>query len=264
MTPSESILIILPKIFGYIFHTFTSPLIYTYDLTLYPQDQLTGNLLKEDRKFHLFCMSDFHKRKKEGWKQAIGRDEFMRPIRYFDKSKKLTLMYKDEVQINEPFTIIDASTTRDKKSSLFIAWILQCIATMPHYLMDSELHRQSSFFVALTVLLAIINAGLPIYALKNIRTINSIATQLNNQIFTAINAWGYFWRCFLIMLLSALLVAAAAVVFPIFNGEEQHSIGKTIKLEALYIIGISLSTYFLYCKNKLDLLYSALKTFRGY
>ena len=256
---SESILSLIPKFFGYIFHKFTTPLDFTYYLEKSSQEQLTDNLLKEGRQFHLFYIKDLRKREKEGWKRAIGRDEFMRPIHYYDKNKELTLMYKDNESIK-----IEVKVVQEKQSTLVIAWALMCLATMPRLYFDENLRSSSATFIAITLLLSLINAAYPIYALKIIRNINSSSDYSQSIIQKNINAWGYFWRSYISSYASIFIVLAIISIIPIFNNQDQYSFAKTIQFEVLYLLSISLITYFIYSKKKLALFYAVLRIFRGY
>ena len=168
-------------------------------------------------------------------------------------------MYKDNESIK-----MDIKALQEKNSSLVIAWALMCLATMPRLYFDENLRNSSNTFITITILLSAINAAYPIYALKIIRDINSSSNYSQSVIQKNINAWGYFWRSYISSYASIFLVLAIISIFPFFNNQDQYSFGKTIQFEVLYLISISLITYFIYSKKKLALFYAVLRIFRGY
>ena len=93
MSFTEGLVALTARGVGAVFSLITSPKIFVYDLSKTAEEQVTENLIGKGYNFHLCYVHEVGQRKKDGWKIAVGRDEFMRPIHYCDKRNELSYLF---------------------------------------------------------------------------------------------------------------------------------------------------------------------------
>ena len=251
MSISGSLIAVMAKAIGGLFNLFTSPKHFVYDLGKTAEEQVTDNLIGQGYRFYMCYVHDVESMKKEGWKVAVGRDEFMRPINYFDKRDELILMYQKTVK-EQNFL----------NSRTVFAWVLLFLAFAPQMYLKSPTWTTSTELIVTTVICGLVNITYPLFITYKFRVIDFVLDDDTDKSFLEFSTWGLFWRAFVLLYVSMFATAALLALFPRMN--ENAPIITMMQSEVFYILGMTLTAYIFFCRRKLDTFYLLLKSIRGY
>ena len=251
MSLTEGLVAMTARAIGAVFNLFTSPKNFVYDLSKTAEEQVTENLIGKGYNFHMCYVHEVGLRHKDGWKIAVGRDEFMRPINYCDKRNELILMYRETTVVQDLLN-----------SRSIVSWVLLFMVFAPQMYITRLQWATSTELIFVTVILGLINNTYPIFITHKLRVIDFMMNDEVEKSFSEFSVWGYFWRAFLLLFVSLFATAQFLVLFPRIN--ESSPIISMLQAEFFWILGMTLCAYIFFCKRKMDVFYLLIKSVRGY
>lgn len=251
MSFTEGLIAVTARGVGAVFNLFTSPKNFVFDLSKTADEQVTENLKGKGYAFHMCYVHEVGIRQKDGWKIAVGRDEFMRPIHYIDKRNELILMFR------ETFTTNDLLNSRSISS-----WVLLLLVFAPQMYIKSPQWTTSTELIIATVICGFINITYPLIITHKIRVLDFALNDETEKSFIELSIWGHFWRAFVLLYASIFATAFLVSLFPRIN--ENAPIINMLQTEVFYILGMTACAYIFFCKRKMDAFYLLLKSVRGY
>lgn len=252
MSLNGTLIAVATKIIGSVLNVFTSPKHFVFDLSKTAEEQVTENLIGHDYKFRLCYVHEVGARQKDGWKIAVGRDEFMRPIHYVDKLEELILMYKETIEVQRLWS-----------RRTVITWVLLFVVFAPQMYIKSPQWTTSTELIVVTVICGLINITYPIFITYKLRVIDFTLSDDSEKSFIEFTVWGLFWRAF-VLLYASMFASAALLALLLPRMNENAPIITMLQTEVFYILGMTVSAYMFFCKRKMDTFFLIVKSVRGY